>query len=528
MKDYTYDDRGAPLTPRQIIEPRATKEPDSIAFQYKRKKQLVTVTCGQLWREVNALGVRFCESGLHNARIAVLGENSYEWILTWLAAVLSGNVIVPLDKDQPPEELSGLLMRCETELLVCSKMYLDVAQRLKADGAAQNILSMEELPALAAGGGDLDSLGVAPAADTICAIIFTSGTTGEQKGVMLTRRNIASNVISSCSVFSYDAASVLTLPMHHTFGFTVGVLAAYINGYPIYISRGIRYFSDEIKSVRPEGLVLVPLYVETMYKRIWSAAKEQGSEKKLRNAIRVSNTLRKVGIDMRRKLFRAVLDPFGGELKAILCGGAFLDQKYIDGMADFGIDVVNGYGITECSPVVSVNRVDNRRRNSVGLPVPGVEVRIIDGEICVRGDNVMAGYLRDPESTAAVMEDGWFHTGDMGDVDEDGFLYITGRKKNLIILSNGENVSAEELELKLMEIEHVEEVVVRQEEDGITAEIYAENRSGIDEAVEALNRKLPPFKRISRIKYRDEEFEKTTSRKIKRHYEEAERVKENV
>ena len=516
------------LTIRSIIEPRAVHDPDSVAFQYMRKKQLVNITCAQLWREVNALGVYFIESGLRNARVAVLGENSYEWILTWFAVVLSGNVVVPLDKDQSPEELAGLLRRCDTELLVCSGMYFDVAERLRDEGAARRVLSMTELPALAAGGGSLDELGVSPAPDTICSIIFTSGTTGEQKGVMLTRRNIASNVINSCSILAYEASSVLTLPMHHTFGLTVGVLAAYINGYPVYISRGLRHLSGELQNVRPDGLVLVPLYVETMYKRIWSAARERGSERKLRGAIRMSNALRKLGIDLREKLFSEVHAAFGGKLRFILCGGAFLDQKLIDGMDDIGIDIVNGYGITECSPVVSVNRIDNRRRNSVGLPVPGVEVRIEDGEICVRGDNVMAGYLRDPEGTEAVMEDGWFHTGDLGHLDKDGFLYITGRKKNLIILSNGENVSAEELENRLSAIENVEEVVVRAENDVITAEIYAEDRTGIDEAVTALNRQLPPFKRIARVKYRDEEFEKTTSRKIKRVYDEQENAGKNV
>ena len=520
MEQYQTDG----ITPRLIIEPRAKNEPESIAFQYTRKKQLYNITCGQFWREVNALGAHFYDSGLRNARIALLGENSYEWILTWFAAVLSGNIIVPLDKDQASEELGILLRRCGSELLVCSAMYFDVAEKLREDGAVERILSMAEVPALAAGNGDLDALGVDPSPDTICSIIFTSGTTGEQKGVMLTRRNIASNVINSCNILAYEAASVLTLPMHHTFGLTVGVLAAYLNGYPIYISRGLRYFSSELCSIKPDGIILVPLYVETMYKRIWNTAKEQGRDVKLRRAIKVSNALRKVGIDLRGRLFRQVLDAFGGNLRFVLCGGAFLDQKYIDGLSDVGIDVVNGYGITECSPVVSVNRIDNRRRGSVGLPVPGEEVRIVDGEICVRGDNVMVGYLRDPEGTAAAMEDGWFHTGDLGHMDKDGFLYITGRKKNLIILSNGENVSAEELELRLMEIENVEEVVVSSGSAGITAEIYAEDRTGIDEAVEVLNRKLPPFKRIAKVKYRDEEFEKTTSRKIKRVYQTAESV----
>jgi long-chain acyl-CoA synthetase len=225
-----------------------------------------------------------------------------------------------------------------------------------------------------------------------------------------------------------------------------------------------------------------------------------------------------VGIDLRRPLFRAVREELGGNLRYIVCGGAFLEQKYADGMEAFGIRVLNGYGITECAPVVAVNRSGQVRSHSVGLPLPGCEVRIRDGEICVRGDNVMAGYFEDEAGTKEVMEDEWFHTGDLGHFDGDGFLYITGRKKNLIILSNGENVSAEELEEKILEIQGVEEVVVSQENNVITAEIYAKDQTGIDEAVEALNRRLPSYKRIGKTKYRQCEFERTTSQKIKRYY----------
>ena len=517
---------------RQILAVRAEKTPDAVLFQYKNKKELVTVTCGQLWREVNSFGAFFYTHGLRDTRIALLGENSYHWILTWFAVVLSGNVAVPLDKDQSPDELSVLLRRCGAEALVCSGTYFDVAQKLHADGAAERILSMEDIPlVLEHSTASLDALGVETDPDDVCTILFTSGTTGTPKGVMLTQRNIARNAMNACrslwvagSSVEATGSSVLTLPLHHTFGFTVGVLSAYIIGNPVFISRSLRTFSGDVKSFGPQDIVVVPLYVETMYKNIWKAAKERGEEEKLRRAVKLSRALRRVGIDLRKKLFRSVLDELGGNLDHLVCGGAYLDQRYIDGMDDFGVEVLNGYGITECSPVVSVNRSGNRRAGSIGLPLPGVEVRIIDGEICVRGDSVMAGYFEDEASTREVMEDGWFHTGDLGRMDDDGFLYMTGRKKNLIILSNGENVSAEELEEKIMRIGNVEEVVVSAEDNAITAEIYAEDRSGIDDAVAALNRQLPPFKRIAKVRYRLEEFEKTTTRKIKRIYKNKERV----
>ena len=517
-ENRTVTGTGAPVTPRQILETRVESAPDSVAFQYIKKKQTVSVTCGQFWREVNAMGVFFYRHGLYGKRIAVLGENSYEWILTWFAVVLSGNVVVPLDKDQRPEELAELLSRCEAEALVCSGQYYDVAETLHAADAVKRVLSMEDIPLiLEHSSGLLDECGIETSGDTVCTIIFTSGTTGEQKGVMLTRRNLASDAFNASRSLCVKGSSVLTLPLHHTFGFTVGVLAAYLCGYPICISKSLRTYNKDLQSFAPVNLVLVPLYVETMYKAVWKTAREQGMEKKLRRMIRWSRALRMLGIDLREKLFRSVRQPFGGELRLIVCGGAFLDQRYIDGMDELGVKVLNGYGITECSPVVAVNRSDRRRKGSVGQPLPGVEVRILDNEICVRGENVMPGYFRDEKATAAVMADGWFHTGDLGYLDRDGFLFLTGRKKNLIVLSNGENVSAEELEGRLLRIPNVEEVVVRAEDDVITAEIYCLDKNGINGAVEQLNRELPPFKRIGRVVFRDEEFEKTTTRKIKRY-----------
>ena len=501
-----------------LLSIRAEHTPNEILFQYRRKNELLSLTVRQFWEDVHRLRAYLSRHGLQGGRCALLGENSYNWILSYFAVIFCGAVVIPLDKDQNADELGKLLKRCPTDMLICSNSYQDIAEALKQNGIGMTALFMNEFPEILRNEETVQYVRPATNPDQVCTIIFTSGTTGEPKGVMLTQRNIASNALNALRALWVSGPSVLTLPLHHTFGFTVGVLSAYIEGYPIFISKSLRTFADDVKSFGPENLVVVPLYVETMYKKIWKTAREQGNEKRLKRALVWSGRLRKMGIDLRRLLFRAVREEFGGNLRHIVCGGAFLDPKYVDGMEAFGIRVLNGYGITECSPVVAVNRDGKTRRNSVGLPLPGCEVRVRDGEICVRGDSVMAGYYEDEVATRQAMEDEWFHTGDLGHFDADGFLYVTGRKKNLIILSNGENVSPEELEEKIMEIDGVEEVVVRQEDQVITAEIYAKDQSGIDEAVEEMNRRLPLYKRVGRIRYRLSEFERTTSQKIKRYY----------
>ncbi len=507
----------------QLLAIRANRKDVSpqndIVFQYKVRKNLVTVTMEQFWSDVHALRAFMLDKGVAGGRVAVLGENSYYWIISYFAAIFADAVVVPLDKDQDPADLAKLLKRCHVNMLLCSESYQDVGEVLFAQHTADNLLLMNELSEMLSkfDGFAIPAPKVDP--DAVCAIIFTSGTTGEPKGVMLTQRGIAFDAISAARSYSGKGSSILTLPLHHTFGLTVGVLSAYTICSPIFISKSLRTFMKDMKEFKPMEMAVVPLYVESMYKNIWQRVEEQGMGERLRKAIVWSNRLRKIGIDIRRRLFSTVLEELGGNLRYLICGGAFLDQQYIDGMDDLGIIVLNGYGITECSPVVALNRMKRRQPNSIGLPLPGCEVRIEHGEICVRGDNVMKGYFEDEESTAGVLKDGWFHTGDLGHIDTEGFLHITGRKKNLIILSNGENVSAEELEEHILRIENVDEVVVSQEAKAIVAEIYAEVHDGIEEAVEQLNRCLPVYKRIGHVRFRNEKFERTTSQKIKRFYE---------
>lgn len=513
MESYPLNIHPGLTSLQQLVDVNASDRPGQAAFRYQRDGETVNVSYAQFRRDIEAFSTYLQKQGYCRAKIAVLGENSYEWILAYFAVVLSNNIIVPIDKELSDEDIAQLLVFSEVELLVHSVAYGDTAQTLARNGTVKAVLSMNALPAVLTGG---DTARIQTEETELCAIIFTSGTTGKPKGVMLSQRALMTDAVGGCQNVLMEGPSMLTLPLHHTFGFTAGVLVMLVYHVPISISRSLRTFNADMKRFRPQNIMLVPLYVETMYKTIWKTAKEQGKERLLKRMIGISRFLRRIGIDVRRKLFKPLLDSFGGNLTLLVSGGAAIRQEYIDGLADIGILVLNGYGITECAPVVAVNRNRSFRPDSIGLALPCNEVKVLDGEICVRGENVMLGYYQDEISTGQVMIDGWFHTGDLGYIDEDGFIYITGRKKNLIILDNGENVSPEELEARLLEIPNVLEAVVSAWEGVITAEIYAEKQEGIQESVMALNKNLPAYKHIQRVKFRDCEFEKTTTKKIKR------------
>lgn len=514
MKNYSLYEHPNITNFRQLISRRVNGGPDNVAFQFLKGKETIAITYKQFEHDINALTAYFRRNGFVHNKIAVLGENSYQWILTYFAVALSSNIVVPIDKELEIDDIGGLLIRCGASIIVCSDTYIDIAEALRNQGVIETIFNMRDFPAILS--DNIEEFDIKTDENAVCSIIFTSGTTGEPKGVMLTQRSIMLDAVNACRNLCVNGPSLLTLPLHHTFGFSVGVLAELVYGYPICISKSLRTFNRDMVTFHPQNMILVPLYVETMYKSIWRAAKEAGREEQLKKLIVISNLVRKCGIDLRRKLFSSVLEQFGGRLNQIICGGAFLDQTYIDGLDDIGIQVLNGYGITECSPVVSVNRNKYSKKNSVGLPLPGCEVKIIDGEICIKGDIVMAGYYQDEAATQEVMEDGWFKTGDLGYLDDDGFLFITGRKKNLIILSNGKNVSPEELEAKLLQIDGIQEVVVSEKVGMIAAEIYAENQSGIEEGITTLNKELPTYKRIQKVTFRSVPFEKTTTQKIRR------------
>ncbi|MBQ9132348.1 MAG: AMP-binding protein, partial [Clostridia bacterium] len=380
--------------------------------------------------------------------------------------------------------------------------------------------------------------------DKLSSIVFTSGTTGKGKGVMLSVTNICSDMEQGMYNFDITPKTMCVLPPHHTFGSTVNFVGHYAQGCEIYISGGLRYIMNELKEYQPTHLVLVPLFVETFYKRILATAEKQGKLGLLKKMMKISNGLLKVGIDLRPTLFKSVLSNFGGKLQMIICGGAALNQEIIDFFEGMGIVILNGYGITECAPLISCNRNEYRKKGSVGLPIIGGHVKIADpdengeGEICYKGPNVMQGYYKNEEATREVFDDeGYFRTGDYGKVEMEGndqWIYITGRLKNLIIFSNGKNVYPEEIETDIQGVYGVGEVVVYAGEsksdptkEVIVAEIYpdaealerhniTDAQAYFDDAIKKINAKNVSYKHVGKVKIRGEEFPKNTSRKITR------------
>jgi long-chain acyl-CoA synthetase len=460
---------------------------------------------------VDALGTALFDLGIQNTKVAVIGENSYEWILTYLAVVCSGGVIVPLDKELPPGDIMNILNDCGAAVLVFSDMYSDIAEFLQNERMMiRNYINMNTLPGLLQSGRTLIQQGEKRIVNNkinnqaLTVILYTSGTTGTSKGVMLSHKNIASNVVKSAQSYFCFGVSLLVLPLHHSFSFTAGVLYALYQGCNIVINKSMKDVAGDMVKYKPNNMFLVPLFVETLYKKVWDTAKKSGKDGLLRILIKISNALLKIGIDLRPILFKQVLAAFGGALDGVITGGAPISIEYIKGFRALGLNAYNGYGISECSPVVSINRNKYFRDGSVGSVLPGIEIKIMEpddtgnGEICVKGDIVMLGYYNNEQATNEAFDGEWFKTGDIGRLDKDGFLYISGRKKNLIVLSNGKNVYPEDLESTLLDIPYIKEVVVYAEGDIIVAEVFLDtenepdNALRLDSDIVAINRTLPP------------------------------------
>lgn len=504
---------------------------ENIAFVYaKGKKTTVEITYAQFKSDIEAFGTYLYSKDLRNVHIAVIGENSYEWILSYFSTVLCGNVIVPIDKELSIEEIKNVLTTSDSTVLVYSDTYSDVADELKEHTLNITYINMNDIPDLLMIGqkeidaGNSEFINHKVNDDDLAAIVYTSGTTGTSKGVMLTHKNIATNAVAACKNVQAVGTTVCVLPLHHTFSFTLGICAILLYRATIYINKSLKNITSDMQKANPTFMFLVPMIVEVMYKKIWDTAQEQGKDKLLKILIRLSNFLFAIGIDIRRKLFQSVLNAFGGKLDWVSCGGAAIDKKYIKGFRDFGINIINGYGITECSPIVASNRPKYWVDGSVGTVVYGCEVQIDnpnndgEGEILVKGTGVMQGYYKDEMATQKAFKGDWFRTGDIGKYENE-ILYITGRTKNVIILSNGKNIYPEELELALMNIDGINECMVYEENHLLTAEIYSDNKiseANIKESIQNLNRTLPVYKQIVSIKFRQDEFEKTTTKKIKR------------
>ncbi len=544
---------------RVMVEQSAENFPDKPALSYKknpRDTETQSVTYAAARDDIRNLGTEEIALGLRDKKVAIVGGASVGWIYSYFSLMAIGAVTVPLDKEMPAPDLAATIERASCSAIFYGAEIAGKLDHLKQNTKAELYVCMNGDPlaegdlALASlieeGGkkfaeGDNSYYDYEIDPDRLATIVFTSGTTGKGKGVMLSQTNIVTDMTQGMYLFDITRKTLNVLPPHHTFGSTVNYVGHYAQGCEIYITSGIKYLLNELKEQQPTHLVLVPLFVETLYRRIWATAEKSGIDKKLKAGMKLSNALRKIGIDKRRSIFAQVHETFGGKLEMIICGGAALNQDIIDFFDAIGITVLNGYGITECAPLVSCNRNEWQKNGSVGLPIIGEEVRIYEpdqngeGEICVKGPNVMMGYYEEPEATAAVIDpDGFFHTGDYGKLDDEGWLYITGRKKNLIIFSNGKNVYPEEIETEISRIRGVLEVVVyagesksNPDREVIVAEIFPDyeqlKADGVvdvkeyfDEHVKVANTHMAPYKKVGLVKIRKEEFIKNTSRKITR------------
>ena len=504
--------------------------------------------------DVRALASELLSMGCAGRHCVVIGKLSYEWAALYYATLSIGGVLIPLDRDWQPEDLAATAERAEAKFLFCDADIKEKAAVIEGKisfatptvylggSEADNSIAALIEKGRAKFAADPNAYFNAPIDPHIMSLlVFTSGTTGKGKGVMLSQNAILSDLSAVIPYMDFGKKTVGVLPPHHTFGSSVMLIGHMMIGSEIYISGGLRYVAKELKEQEPEHLVIVPLYLETFYRRIMANLKEKKKEKLVARMIKASNAMLKVGVDVRAKLFGEIRAAFGGKVKMIISGGAPINPEILNFFEAIGISTLNGYGITECAPIIAVNRSRNPVRGSVGHVLDIDTVKIDhpnedgEGEIWVTGPNVMLGYYKDEAATKdAIDEEGYFKTGDYGKLDKNNVLYITGRKKNLIILSNGKNVYPEEIENELVATPGVIDIIVYEgqskrgmEHNAIVAEVYPDNeyiqknnitdiKAHLQKYVDDYNRTAVPYKKIGVLKVRDTEFPKNTLRKIMR------------
>lgn len=551
---------------------------DKTAFRFNRTKdEEISITYNEYYHYVRKLTLAMKKIGVKDQKVVVMGETSVQWIATYMATVFAGGIIVPLDPGLLHEELINFIKLSEAKMVVYSNTFEALFKEHEAEmpSVEKFVMTNKALFTLEPDEEYIDEKYISYRSlltmgdklyeeysestdegkfdfndqdtEKLSVLLFTSGTTGTSKGVMLNQRNICAvenDIHPVFSILGVDDLILSVLPPHHTYELATTMLAPFMFGATIAISDGIKYVVKNIKQYKPTVMTLVPLFASTFYKTILKNVEKQGKAKKLKTGMKISKLLRIFGIDMRRKLFKDLHEVFGGRLQYLIVGGAALNPEIVDFFHAIGIQMSQGYGITECAPLISVVPLDEYNRSSCGKPMDGVTVRIEKereednyGEIVVTGKNVMLGYYNRPDLTAEVMtDDGWFRTGDYGYVDKKGYIYITGRKKNIIIASNGKNVFPEEIEEYIETIPYVSEVVVVGREcektgDVTIVAVVVPNLEecdahglhddetiyeAINHAVHDLNQKLESFKHVGVVELRHEPFEKTASRKIKR------------
>ena len=552
---------------RDVIKKRLHEFPENPVFLVKEKKggEYIPISTEKYDHDIDSLGTYFMNTVKKGARIAIFAETRYEWYVSYLATTNGTGCVVPLDKELPVDDVLNMLTRAEVDIVLFSKSKLDIINQVygKVD-TVKYWISMDEPKderflyfydclkqgeeKLAAGDKIFTEATIDPNEMTI--LLFTSGTTAKSKAVMLCQRNICKNLMSMFSMLYIDRSDVWlsVLPLHHTYECTCGFLGQVYRGTTVAICEGLRYIAQNIQEVKPTCILMVPVMLELFYKKIMKSVNADPEKaKKLQKGIKLANALH-LSNKMRRKLFKQIHDVFGGRMRLIILGGAPVNPEILTFFQNIGFKCVQGYGLTECAPILALNRDKAFKNHAAGLPLPGCDVKILNpdsdgiGEFISKGDNNFLGYYNDPENTAIALDkDGYYHTGDLGYIDEDGFCIITGRKKNVIIAKNGKNVFPEEIEFLLSQSPYVAESVVSGVDDKakddivilatifpdldeIKAKLGIETEPTQDQIMDILktvvadtNEKLENYKKIKKIEIRMTEFEKNTSKKIKRY-----------
>lgn len=552
---------------RELLDFGAAKWPDDDAFIVKHKQGrgkdpiYEHITYYGFRQRVNHLGTAMLSRGWHGKRIAIIGKNRVEWVESYFAVLCGIGICVPLDKGLPYEELESSLSRSQADVLIFDPSHLEDVKKLMESGTTKvsEYISMEplegftDISALKEEGrsvmeqGNSDYLNLPIDAEAVTILLFTSGTTSMSKAIMLSQQNITSNIyaIQKVEDIRHGDVSMAFLPYHHTFGST-GQFVMLAAGAVTTFCDGLKYLQNNIVEYKVTVFFCVPLLIESIYKKIMATVKKRGMEKKVALGIRLSRFLLKFGIDIRRKIFKEILDQLGGEIRFVISGASAIDPEALQGFMDFGITTAQGYGLTESSPVLAAENFREHKVGSIGRPLPGIELAIDDpdadgvGELISRGPNIMAGYYENPEDTAAALGDGWLHTGDLAYTDEDGYVFICGRKKNVIVLKNGKNVYPEEIELLISNLPYVEENFIfgqprhndgDQNDLALCAKIFykpeymketygTEDSARIEEIIrgdiDKINDTLPAYKQLLRLIITDEPMIKTTTGKVKR------------
>ena len=549
---------------KEMLKISGERYGDKPAYVFKTEEpgKFRTISHKEFRDEIDALGTALISKGLKDKRIAVISENRYEWGVAYLAAVAGTGVVVPLDKALPNNEIENLIIRSEVEAIFYSNKYDEVMNKVKAQGNTNvkyfismdlekeenGIHSQKEL--IEEGRklieeGNRDFLDATIDNEKMGIMLFTSGTTAMSKAVMLSHKNICANIqdIESTIKATTEDRFLSFLPLHHTFECTVGFIFPISRGCSIAFCEGIRHIADNIKEFEVSAMISVPVLFETMYKKVMKGIEKKGKLETVKKGIKISNFLLKFGIDIRRKLFKEIHETIGKKARLFVAGGAALDPEAEKGFNDLGFTMYQGYGLTESSPVIAAEDDKYRRLGSIGKAFPSLDVKIEDpneegvGELLAKGPSIMLGYYNNEEATKETLtEDGWLHTGDLARIDKDGYIFISGRKKFVIVLKNGKNIYPEELETLVNKIEGIKESFVygRPEDDGdykICAKIVYDSelvetifgtkdeeklKELIWQEVKKVNKTMPAYKYIREITITDKELIKTTTQKIKR------------